>query len=101
MRYGIEIVGDEAMPEGCDFVLVQGEGSTRVFYRESAFSPKLVQDGWAALHAIAPDLLEPARLNTSEPRCVQRTRRRRGLSMGALVALTEFGGAFAVVSRVV
>lgn len=60
MRYGIEFVDDEAMPDGCDFVLVQGDDWTRVMYRESSVCPGLIRDGWAALHAVAPDLLEPA-----------------------------------------
>jgi len=65
MRYGVEFVGDEAMPEGRDFVLIQGGGRTRLFYRASAVRPELICDGWAALHAVAPDLLEAATFHES------------------------------------
>lgn len=87
MRFGVEFVGDDFLPDGQDFMLVEGDGFAIVFYRESAVCPALIRDGWAALNAVAPDLLQPAAFRPSEP-----SSRRFGLSAGAVLVVTEACG---------
>lgn len=57
MQYGVEFVCDEAMPEGRDFVLVQGDEWVVMAYRQSAVCPEVLEDSWAAFRAVAPELL--------------------------------------------
>lgn len=58
----IRFVSDEAMPPGHDFVLVQcGARDYVILYRESAITPKVLEDSWAAFRALAADPHPPLR----------------------------------------
>lgn len=60
MRYGVRFATDDEMPEGHDVVMVRTDDQAVVFYRDSKVSRRVVSEAWAALHAVAPDLLAPA-----------------------------------------
>lgn len=48
----IHFVNDEAMPEGHDFIFIQTALGALIFYRESALSPEVLEDSWAAYRAL-------------------------------------------------
>lgn len=48
----IKFVGDDELPAGHDFVVVQQGDALRIFYRQSAMSPALLEESWAALRAL-------------------------------------------------
>lgn len=50
--HAIQFVSDEVMPEGHDFIFVQVPTGALVFYRESAITPKTLEDSWAAYRAL-------------------------------------------------
>lgn len=54
MDYRITFTED--LPEGHDFVLVQAPGQVIVVYRESAITPAMLEDSWAAYRKL---LVEP------------------------------------------
>lgn len=46
--YGIELVEDDVLPEGCDFMLIQAGEDFGIFYRASAVNARVLEDSWAA-----------------------------------------------------
>lgn len=53
MTYSIRFVGDDDLPAGHDFVLVEcRRGSVVVALRERAISPAVLEDAWAAYRAV-------------------------------------------------
>lgn len=52
MDYAIAFV--EELPEGHDFLMVQTADGVLVAYRESAVSPSVLEDSWAAFRALPP-----------------------------------------------
>lgn len=68
MEYRIEFVDDQALPEGHDFLLAQTAENAVIFYRESAISPEMLEDSWAAFRALGkprrdhPTLVRPGDL---------------------------------------
>lgn len=64
MHHSIKFVADNALPEGHDFVLIQTPTATVVVYRESAITPDLLEQSWAAYRALVEPLAdEPRRLS--------------------------------------
>lgn len=50
--YGITFVGDDVLPPGHDFAFVVTPEGAWIFYRESALSPKSLEDSWSAYRAL-------------------------------------------------
>lgn len=50
--YSIRFVDDSALPNGHDFVFVQADEDYAIFFRESAISPQMLEDAWAAYRAL-------------------------------------------------
>lgn len=48
----IRFVDDTALPDGHDFVLVQAPMGTAIFYRESAVTPRVLEESWAAYRSM-------------------------------------------------
>lgn len=48
----IRFVDDAALPEGHDFVLVQTPTGAAIFYRESAITPRVLEESWAAYRSM-------------------------------------------------
>ena len=52
MPHTIHFVDDAELPEGHDFMLVMLDDATgHLFYRESALSPRVLEDSWEAYRA--------------------------------------------------
>jgi hypothetical protein len=49
--YSIHFVGDGELPEGHDFLFLETTDGALFFLRESALSPRLLEDSWAAYRA--------------------------------------------------
>lgn len=52
MDYAIAFVED--LPDGHDFLMVQTVEGVLLAYRESAVSPAVLEDSWAAFRALPP-----------------------------------------------
>jgi hypothetical protein len=48
----IYFVSDEAIPAGHDFIFVEIPAGALIFYRESAITPQVLEDSWAAYRAL-------------------------------------------------
>ena len=71
--YGVTFADDDALPEGLDFALVIMTDGVHAFYRESAISPELLEDSWAAVRelcAVHYPAVASARLDDSYLRAV-------------------------------
>lgn len=55
MTHAINFVDEAALPEGQDFLFVSIPSGALIFYRESALSPAVLEDSWAAYRACADD----------------------------------------------
>lgn len=54
MTYDVRFVHDQALPRDHDFVLLaRGPDSVHVFIRESALTPAVLEDAWAAYRELA------------------------------------------------
>lgn len=58
--HAIHFVDDDELPEGQDFLFVAIPEGGLIFYRESALSPSMLEDSWAAYRAILPGDDDPA-----------------------------------------
>lgn len=47
-KHSITFVADDALAEGHDFMFVAQPEGGHIFYRESAISPGVLEDSWAA-----------------------------------------------------
>jgi hypothetical protein len=52
MGYGVKFVNDSKIPAGHDFMVVALPDGAVTFLRESALSPKSLEDAWAAYRAL-------------------------------------------------
>lgn len=50
--YGVRFVGDDALPEGHDFLYVDFPDGGLVFLRRGAVCPKTLEDAWTAYRAV-------------------------------------------------
>jgi hypothetical protein len=55
MTHAINFVDDCELPEDQDFLFVAIPAGALIFYRESALTPKTLEDSWAAYRASSPD----------------------------------------------
>jgi hypothetical protein len=62
--YEVQFIGDDALPEGHDFMYVDLPDGGVAFLRESAVNPRTLEDAWAAYRAAQarPRVYEQARL---------------------------------------
>lgn len=69
MTHAINFVDDCELPEEQDFLFVAIPAGALIFYRESAVTPKTLEDSWAAFRASSdPDSGTPSRARPPELR---------------------------------
>ena len=70
----IRFASDDEMPEGHDFVFAHAGGSALIVYRESAITPEVLMDSWAAYRATLgrsprePSAVRPASVGIPDQR---------------------------------
>lgn len=54
MTFGVHFVRDDRLPEDHDFLMAHdpGTGDVYAFIRESAVTPRVLEDAWAAYRAV-------------------------------------------------
>lgn len=50
--YAVEFVGDDALPAGHDFMLVQTPEGAIVYMKQSAITQETIESSWAAYRAV-------------------------------------------------
>lgn len=52
MRYVMQVISNEALPEGNDWAIVEVEGCIAFLCKRHAWTPEVIADAWAAFRRL-------------------------------------------------